>query len=185
MNVQSRSSTKGFYYYLTTVKDVVFSVQAWLGLALFIALTVVVFMQVTTRYIFHNPYLWTEEVARYLLLWVTMMGAALSAQTQRHFIIEFYDYKRIKNSSLRKVLRLIPHVAFASLALIMVISGIEYTIMSGARMGRLSNINMKYVFMSIPVSGATILLYCIHHLATIILSKDEGDTHIQSTERAG
>lgn len=185
MNVQSKSSTKGFYHYLTLVKNTVFSVQAWLGLALFIALTVVVFMQVTTRYIFHNPYLWTEEVARYLLLWVTMMGAALSAQTQRHFIIEFYDYKRIRNPSLNTFFRLIPHIAFALLALIMVISGIEYTIMSGARMGRLSNINMKYVFMSIPVSGATILLYCIHHLATIILGEDERDESHQSTERAG
>jgi len=173
MNKGITTKTQKIFDYFTTLKDIVFWVQGWIGLLLFIALTSVISLQVATRYIFHNPVLWTEEVARYLFLWVVMMGAALSVNTERHFAIEFFEYKKVKNISFRKVLMLVPHVSFTILALIMVILGTQYVEMSKLRMGHLAHINMKFVFVAIPISGVTMILYCIHHMMRILLQQEK------------
>lgn len=56
--------------------------------ALMAAITLVVFLQVLTRYGFRHPFDWPEEVARYLFVWVAMLGAALALERGAHFSID-------------------------------------------------------------------------------------------------
>ncbi len=42
------------------------------------ALSIVTFSQVVARYIFQAPLSWSEELARFLLLWLAMMSADFS-----------------------------------------------------------------------------------------------------------
>ena len=49
---------------------------------------VVICCQVLFRYVLHQPSPWTEELARYLFIWVSMIGAAYGVYTQAHFGFE-------------------------------------------------------------------------------------------------
>ena len=44
----------------------------------FIALLVLVVFQVVTRYVLHNAPVWTEEVARYCMVWGGLLGATVA-----------------------------------------------------------------------------------------------------------
>jgi tripartite ATP-independent transporter DctM subunit len=57
------------------------------ALALF-ALTAIVFIQVVSRYIFNNPFDWTEEMARILFVWIVFTGTFLALKTKSHISIE-------------------------------------------------------------------------------------------------
>ncbi len=53
------------------------------------SLCVVVFTQVLARYIFEAPLTWSEEAARFLLMWLVMMSAAFAFKKNAHFAVRF------------------------------------------------------------------------------------------------
>lgn len=60
-----------------------------LVLALFWVLAGVVFLQFFTRYVLNDSLGWTEEIARFLLIGVTFVGAITAARKQTHIAVEF------------------------------------------------------------------------------------------------
>lgn len=50
----------------------------WAATGFFIALLVLVVFQVVTRYVLHNAPVWTEEVARYCMVWGGLLGATVA-----------------------------------------------------------------------------------------------------------
>lgn len=58
-------------------------------LAVFWGLAFVVFLQFFTRYVLNNSLGWTEEIARFLLIAVTFIGAVMAVRKQSHIAVEF------------------------------------------------------------------------------------------------
>lgn len=58
-------------------------------LILFWVLAGVVFLQFFTRYILNDSIAWTEEIARFLLIGVTFIGAIMATRKQSHIAVEF------------------------------------------------------------------------------------------------
>lgn len=54
---------------------------------LLIAMTIVVFSQVIARYVLQAPLSWSEELARFLLMWLSMLSAAYAFKTNSHFAL--------------------------------------------------------------------------------------------------
>ena len=53
-----------------------------------IAAVIIVAMQVVTRYILKVPLPWSEEIARYLFLWLTWVGASYATKERKHVSID-------------------------------------------------------------------------------------------------
>ena len=47
-----------------------------------------IFFQVVMRYVFHNSLSWSEELARYVFLWQTWVGASFAVRLRRHLRVE-------------------------------------------------------------------------------------------------
>ncbi len=47
------------------------------------------FIQVLFRYVFHFSLAWSEELARYLFLWLAALAAAYGFKTRSHFVLRF------------------------------------------------------------------------------------------------
>jgi TRAP-type C4-dicarboxylate transport system permease small subunit len=60
------------------------------GLAIvFISFTVLSFAQVIARYAFGRPITWTEEISRYLFVWVVFVGAGVAERSRAHVTLDF------------------------------------------------------------------------------------------------
>lgn len=59
-----------------------------IGFVIFWVLAGVVFLQFFTRYVLNDSMAWTEEIARYLLIWVTFIGAATAMRRGTHIGVE-------------------------------------------------------------------------------------------------
>jgi TRAP-type C4-dicarboxylate transport system permease small subunit len=64
--------------------------EDWVAFAFFWGLAIVVFLQFFTRYVLNDSLAWTEEIARYLLICVTFIGAGMAARKNTHIHVEFF-----------------------------------------------------------------------------------------------
>jgi TRAP-type C4-dicarboxylate transport system permease small subunit len=61
--------------------------EDWLAFAVFWALAAIVFWQFFTRYALNDPATWTEEIARYGLIWITYIGAVMVTRRNSHIAV--------------------------------------------------------------------------------------------------
>lgn len=62
--------------------------EDWLAFVLFWTLAFIVFLQFYTRYILNDSLAWTEEIARYGLMWITFIGGGIVVRKQAHIAVE-------------------------------------------------------------------------------------------------
>ena len=88
-------------------------------LVIFWVLAFVVFLQFFTRYVLNDSVAWTEEIARFLLIGVTFVGAVMATRKQGHIAVEFvYRWvPRVGRRVLQTVLDLISTAFFVLLAI--------------------------------------------------------------------
>ncbi|MGL4239681.1 MAG: TRAP transporter small permease [Beijerinckiaceae bacterium] len=63
-------------------------VDDMIAFAVFWAMGIVVFVQFFSRYVLNSSAAWTEEIARYLLMWVTFIGASIVTRRGTHIAVE-------------------------------------------------------------------------------------------------
>jgi TRAP-type C4-dicarboxylate transport system permease small subunit len=64
--------------------------EDWASFALFWTLALIVFYQVFTRYVMDDPAGWTEEIARYFLVAIVFIGAAMSVRKNNHIQVDYF-----------------------------------------------------------------------------------------------
>lgn len=64
--------------------------EDWLTFAVFWLLIAVVFIQFFTRYILGDSTIWTEEIARYLLILLGFFGSIMAVRRQSHILVEYF-----------------------------------------------------------------------------------------------
>lgn len=64
--------------------------EAWLTVGIFWTLGAIVFYQFFTRYVLNNSASWTEEIARYFLIGIVFMGAAIGVGKNNHIQVDFF-----------------------------------------------------------------------------------------------
>lgn len=56
---------------------------------LMLMLVALVFAQVVVRYMTYQPLAWSEEAARYIFIWLCLLGAVVAAQRGQHFVVDY------------------------------------------------------------------------------------------------
>ena len=59
-----------------------------------------VLWQVISRYVFASPSSWTEEIARFLLIWISLLGAAYAFRSGMHLALDVLP-KKLQGKSVR------------------------------------------------------------------------------------
>lgn len=129
---------------------------------LLVATVVVTFSQVTTRYFLHVSLSWSEEVARFLFVWIATLGAAYGFKTKSHFAIVF-----LVNRFSRRLQRLVGTlvVFIASIFLIVFVLESLYLILSTTidQRAPVTQLTMAVPHSSAPVGGTLMLYYLIRN----------------------
>ena len=139
--------------------------NAFVAVILFALLTTVVALQVLNRLVLHWPLIWSEEAARFLFLWVVMLGAAMGVRRRRHFVLDLWERRREERpGALRFVLDVVPHACVLGYSVFLLIQGIGYARTGLFRTASNSGVNMSFVFAAIPVFAALSIAYAFANL---------------------
>ncbi|MDU0352583.1 TRAP transporter small permease [Paraglaciecola aquimarina] len=137
-------------------------------LAILMALLVVdVTWQVLTRFILPQPSSFTEEVARFTLIWVSLIGGALAYRTHSHLGFDLI----VRNLSLSNAI-----FTYRLCCVLVAIFAISVLLIGGCNLVSLTwslgqqspvlNIPMAAVYIVIPLSGCLFLLYSTYFFLT-------------------
>jgi TRAP-type C4-dicarboxylate transport system permease small subunit len=122
--------------------------------------------QVTSRYVFKDPSSFTDELSRYMLIWVGMLGAAYVAGKNEHLAIDIV-LNSLREKLQKKVLILVSLLVMIFALTVMVIGGsnlVYITFILGQKSATLQ-IPLAYVYGIIPFSG---ILVCYYQAFTIV-----------------
>lgn len=129
---------------------------------LMILLAIVCFMQVFWRLVLNAPLSWSEEVSRYLFVWLTFIGAACAVAQWGHFQVDVL--LSICPPKAAKALRWFAYLAIAAFAIAMVAPGWTLITKVARQMSPAMRISMKYPYAALPVSGILMLIHIIEHM---------------------
>lgn len=151
-------------------------VNGIVAVVLFAALTVVVTLQVVTRFVLHAPLIWSEEVARFLFFWVVLLGSALSVRTRRHFVLDVRGGRSGTSRGTRRLLsRVVPEVCVLGFSLLLLAQGVDYARLGLLRTATNSRVDMSLVYAAIPVFAALTVLYSAANLVRDYVALRRGE----------
>jgi TRAP-type C4-dicarboxylate transport system permease small subunit len=125
----------------------------WLLAASVAVLIVPVSLQIFSRYTELIPaYIWTEEMARFLFVWMIMLGAMLGVRESSHFVVDVWPRM---GSRAQATLRLVANLFVLVAALAFLWWGIEFTRFALGRISELAELPLWLIHVAWPLAGAT------------------------------
>lgn len=131
-----------------------------------------VLWQVFSRYILTSPSSFTDELAGYLLIWVSLLGAAYVTGTKDHLAIDILLNK--SRPARRRTLEIIIQSVILGFAVsVMVVGGtwLVYTRFYLDVTSAALQIPLGYVYIVLPLSGLIISYYSIYHLSGVLKNR--------------
>jgi TRAP-type C4-dicarboxylate transport system permease small subunit len=147
---------------MTHIKKFVDTLLQWISIVIVVLMTFFVTYQVVTRYIFNRPSAVSEALARYLFVWLTMLGGAYVFGKQGHMNITFFREKFSPKKLI--ILKMASEALIAVFALlIMFYGGKIYMLKQMISIEPSINIPMGYIYAAVPIGGILILFYAVYN----------------------
>jgi len=127
-----------------------------------IVMTLTVIVQVFLRYVFSFSLSWSEEVARYLMIWVAFLGGSLALQKGLHIGVELFLVR--VSSRTRRWVSILSKMFILIFLIYLTIGGIKITWAVRDQSSPALLFSMAYAYLSVPVGGFFMALQTIHSL---------------------
>lgn len=125
------------------------------------AMVIVVLWQVATRYLLRDPSSVTEELARFGLIWLGLLGASYGFGRRAHLAIELLPRNRI--------VELVVAASVTLFAVLVLVVGGLRLVSATLALGQTSpalRLERGYLYLALPLAGALIVFYMIEASVT-------------------
>jgi len=160
--------------------DTINSLTKLLTVVGFALLFVAVMMQIIWRYILEIPLPWSDEAARYLLVWVSLLAVALAFRDDSHIRLDYFITKLA--SPVRHGLWIFLNLLTLSFLALLFIYGIpnavlgKFTCSPGlTTLMSKTSITMFVPYLSVPVTAGIMILNLIDYVIHNLNVKEFGD----------
>ena len=146
----------------------------WLMVGTVAVLIIPVTLQIISRYTDLIPsWIWTEELSRFLFIWMVMLGAMIGVREHTHFEVDVWPELKPRPAAL---LRIVSHVFVLIFALVFIWWGIQFVRFGWSQNSELAELPMAFIFMAWPVAGITWVLFLGESFVTNIRILRGGDS---------
>lgn len=134
---------------------------------IFALLVLDVLWQVFGRYVLNQSFSFTEEFARFALIWLAILGAAYLNGKREHLSMD-YLLQKLSPEKLAKRMQIIEVLMFVFALVVMVIGGgnLVYTTLYLGQVSPAMHVSLGYVYSIVPISGLLIMFYSIYNISS-------------------
>ncbi len=138
--------------------------EIWAAGILAGVMVAVIFLQVVFRYALQSSLAWSEELGRYLLVWVAMIGASIGVQKRTHFGLEIL--KKALPEKMQSSLLAVISFMMLVFCIILSIEGVVFVFSTFDHTSSAMDLPMPWVYFSLPIAGT----FMTYHLLFAVLN---------------
>jgi TRAP-type C4-dicarboxylate transport system permease small subunit len=117
---------------------------------------------------------WTEELATFLLVWVSLLGAAVAYGQRSHLGLDYFfnklhpEAKRLAEIGINGIVAVFAAVVMVGGGYVLVVRNLASGQLSAAL-----QVEMAWVYLAVPLSGLFILLFCAENVVELARGREE------------
>lgn len=123
-----------------------------------------VFFQVLNRFILHIPAAWTEEMARYNFVWLSLFGSVIALKSDRHLSVDLV-VQSIKSRKAQDWVKVMVTLLVLVFSLILTWSGYHFTASNWTTHCEFGAFPLALIYAAVPVTGFLLILVSLEQLA--------------------
>jgi TRAP-type C4-dicarboxylate transport system permease small subunit len=132
--------------------------------ALLALMLIPVTLQIFSRFVDFIPrYIWTEEAARFCLIWLIMLGATIAVRDGTHFDVDVLPAPKTARG--KAVARIVIHLSMMLVALIFIAFGWRFALFGWEQNSEMTGINMLSIHAAWPLAGVIWFLFLLEKIA--------------------
>jgi TRAP-type C4-dicarboxylate transport system permease small subunit len=124
-----------------------------------VSLAFIVSFQVAMRYIFSKPLSWTEELARFLLIWLIYIGCIAAMRDRKHITIDII--RNVVSKSTSRKVYIIQKIVSLIFLIMLFVYGIKMVLLNIGYTSTVNEIRLDLLYLCIPISAFGMLLYLV------------------------
>ena len=152
---------------MQNLNALIYRVLQFLLTALLALMLIPVTLQIFSRFFDFIPrYIWTEEAARFCLIWLIMLGATIAVRDGTHFDVDVLPSPKTARG--KAVARLVIHVAMLLVALTFIAFGWRFAMFGWEQNSEMTGINMLSIHAAWPIAGLIWFLFLLEKIGADI-----------------
>lgn len=160
-----------FLLCLKWIVRIIDGVFATLAVSTLLAIALVVMIQVVSRFMLPSSPIWTEELSRYLFIYLIVFSSGLVIRHNRHVRLELFHWAL--SPVWQKVYQVFCHVLIGGFAYYILPYAMKYALIGRWQTSPTLEIPMSWVFMSVYLFFCLTLFYSIVSTLFILLDRDQ------------
>jgi TRAP-type C4-dicarboxylate transport system permease small subunit len=128
-----------------------------------LAVTVLVFIGVLSRYFFQFPLAWSEEASRFIFVWMIFLGIAIAENQDAQFRITYFVEKLPAKAAI--FITIIGECLSLAFLAMLFWEGLEFVRMGRGGISAAMELRLDYVYWSLPIGIALTFLNRLAHFS--------------------
>ncbi|RKY12155.1 MAG: TRAP transporter small permease [Planctomycetota bacterium] len=120
----------------------------------------------------------SEEIARFLLIWISLLGGAVAFGEKAHLGVDYFVGKF--DLAAQKLIAIIGQVIILIFAVLIFIIGGSNIVINNMQqlapaLGPQFGLQMGHVYLALPIAGAFMIIFTVERILELVLSKEQGE----------
>jgi TRAP-type C4-dicarboxylate transport system permease small subunit len=145
--------------FFRTVDERIFKTELVIGVSLTVVMVAAVFLQVVFRYVVNHPLSWSEELARYVFVWASMLGASMGIKKRSHFGLD--ALLKLFPPARKRAVEIVLYFLMSIFLIILIYYGTLFSRELYVQTAPGLNITMAIPYAAMPVGGSLMLLHIV------------------------
>lgn len=130
---------------------------------LFALLVVLVTWQVFTRLVLSEPSVWSEEAARFVFIWLSLIGISIATGEKADVAIDYFVQKAPR--AVQRVLEVVAYLSTLSFAVfVMIWGGWLNSQQTWTQTNPVLPFTTGQLYLAVPIAGVLFTYYLLYHL---------------------
>lgn len=145
----------------------------YMCLVMLFAMVVITGVQIVCR-VFFEALSWSEELARYLLVWSSIVGASCVYRRAGHINVSIIQ--DLLPAAGKKTMKIIVHLLCCAFFALMIYYGFIYMGKMANQLSPAMRLPMSIMYAAIPVGGILLFYQAADAILALLFDKDENET---------
>ena len=144
----------------TKIAALLYRLTSIIAIVALIAMTLIVCANIFARSVYNASFSWSEEVARFLMIWAALCGAAMAVRRGAHFRMDLSTQFGVS----LKWLAQLPACAAVGIGMLLFWQGLILVELASMQLATATQLPMSVPYLCLPISGFLMMIFGIEAL---------------------